>query len=91
MGQVICCCFKKGKHTESVINAEYSAIRNNLIESETSADEERSISKKAQYLNDAKKDDDDYPAITPAELNKLDRYAQFERKFPFYRIDANGF
>ena len=29
--------------------------------------------------------------IDPANLKKLGRYSQFEKKFPFYKMDVNGF
>lgn len=34
---------------------------------------------------------DDVPSITPISLRKLDRYCQFEKMFPFYKMDVNGF
>ena len=34
---------------------------------------------------------DDVKAMTPEQIQKLGRYAQFEKQFPFYRMNINGF
>ena len=45
-----------------------------------------------EYLYDHKTDGgDDAPPITPIDLRKLDRYCHFEKMFPFYKMDVNGF
>ena len=46
---------------------------------------------KAAFLADVSKDDDDVKELTKAELAKLDRYQRFEKYFPFYRMDINGY
>lgn len=48
-------------------------------------------SAKAEFLKDFKKDDDDVKEISKDKLAKLDRYQQFEKYFPFYRMDINGY
>ena len=45
----------------------------------------------SQFLNDFNKHGDDMPALSKAQFNLLDRYEKFEKKFPFYRMDVNGF
>ena len=57
------------------------------IDASTAA--EKSV--KAEFLKDFKKDDDDVKEISKADLAKLDRYQQFEKYFPFYRMDINGY
>ena len=34
---------------------------------------------------------DDVEEITPLQLKKLGRYQQFEKQFPFYKMDVNGY
>ena len=43
------------------------------------------------HLNDHNPDGDDRKQITQEELAKLDRYQRFEKRFPFYRMDVNGY
>ena len=42
-------------------------------------------------MADFSKDDDDVKALSKAALAKLDRYQRFEKYFPFYRMDINGY
>jgi len=42
-------------------------------------------------LKDFNSKGDDVAAISAAKLAKLDRYEQFEKRFPFYRMDINGY
>ena len=40
---------------------------------------------------DFNKEGDDVREKSIKELEKMDRYTKFEHKFPFYRMDVNGY
>jgi len=42
-------------------------------------------------LKDFNKSGDDVAEISASKLAKLDRYQKFDKKFPFYRMDINGY
>ena len=42
-------------------------------------------------IKDFNKFGDDVKEISKAELNKLSRFEQFEKRFPFYKMDVNRF
>lgn len=42
-------------------------------------------------MNDFNTSGDDVKALTSAQIMKLDRYEKFEKSFPFYQMDVNGF
>ena len=44
-----------------------------------------------KVLGDHNPDGDDVEAISEAKLQELDRYCKFEKSFPFYRMDVNGY
>ena len=44
-----------------------------------------------EQLQDHCRDCDDVQSISKQDLDKLDRYCQFDKRFPFYKMDVNGF
>lgn len=42
-------------------------------------------------LKDFNQDGDDVKELTVAKLKKMDRYEKFEKQFPFYKMDVNGY
>lgn len=42
-------------------------------------------------IKDFHKDEDDVSPLTERALEKMDRFTRFEKMFPFYRMDVNGF
>ena len=48
------------------------------------------VERKEMYDHDSD-GGDDVEEITPFQLKKLGRYQQFEKQFPFYKMDVNGY
>ena len=42
-------------------------------------------------INDHKLDGDDVKELSKAQMKKLGRYERFEKIFPFYKMDVNGY
>ena len=42
-------------------------------------------------LDDHNYDKDDRDEISPKQLAKMERYERFDHRFPFYKMDVNGF
>ena len=53
--------------------------------------ERKQEKKKSQYLKDFKEDRDCNQTMNTEEMDKLGRYERFEKSFPFYKMDVNGF
>ena len=83
------CCIKKP--AVDPFEADASAQKDRLVDSVVTTDLERDISTKKEFLKDSKRDDDDVKELSTRELSKLDRYQRFEKYFPFYRMDVNGY
>jgi len=49
------------------------------------------MERKEKYLEDFNEDGDDVRELTAIELKAMDRFKRFEKWFPFYRMDVNGF
>jgi len=47
--------------------------------------------RKAKYLNDFNEEGDDVKTIDTQAYEELGRYEKFEKSFPFYKMDVNGF
>lgn len=47
--------------------------------------------RKAKYLKDFNEKSDVCETMDDEEMAKLGRYARFEKSFPFYKMDVNGF
>jgi len=43
------------------------------------------------HLKDFNTEGDDVKVISESKLEKMDRYTRFEKLFPFYRMDVNGY
>ena len=88
------CCFKPRIRFETRNDDEESAILSNRLIGDgtvATAESEKDISVKADFLADANMSGDDRDKITKKELKKLDRYQKFEHYFPFYLMDINGY
>ena len=44
-----------------------------------------------EMVSDHKKDADDVKAISKQKLEKMDMYERLEYRFPFYKMDVNGY
>ena len=44
-----------------------------------------------EVLGDHNPDGDDVDIISDTKMQVLDRFCKFEKKFPFYRMDVNGY
>lgn len=45
----------------------------------------------SKFINDHHLDKDDRKPLTKQQFGMMDRYQQFEHKFPFYLMDVNGY
>ena len=88
MGQVLGqCCVKNENNIDP-----YQQEDPMLTESSNAGNKEvkKIISTQEKY-DDFNRTGDDVKRISEKELKKLNRYQQFEKKFPFYLMDVNGF
>ena len=83
-------CFKK-KPAVDPFKEESLLSKDRIVDAAVSVDTERDNSSKKDFLKDSKRDDDDVKEISARDLAKLDRYQRFEKYFPFYRMDVNGY
>ena len=54
-------------------------------------EEQENMERKQKYLEDFNEEGDDVRKLTTVELMALNRFKRFEKSFPFYRMDVNGF
>ena len=52
---------------------------------------EKGIINDARELHDHNFDKDDVEEISQKQLMKMERYERFDHRFPFYKMDVNGF
>ena len=62
-----------------------------ILKEQNAQFEKEQNDRKSKYLQDFNEYTDDCSTIGDDDLEKLGRYARFEKSFPFYKMDVNGF
>ena len=82
----VCVCFKGTND-----GGAYDTVDTQISNREGNEPKMTHAMSESQKLADFNQHGDDRKQITAKELSKLNRYQQFEKKFPFYLMDVNGF
>jgi hypothetical protein len=90
MGNAVKCCVPEKGNT--MADDDLAALRSGSTNKEGQP-AEASVSQKkaASLLKDFNASGDDVKELTAAQLSKLQPVERFEKLFPFYRMDINGF